>query len=115
SNMFCMTSLVRSLKAFISILDNIRLTALKVTKEIIIKYKSVLLMPKTGQLIEQLINVIKAKKIFRISFFTGFSYIFIRHRKYHMILDTCFQGYPHKAYYVACPKSIRDSDLSEED
>lgn len=32
-----------------------------------------------------------------------------------MVLEARFQGDPHTAHFVSCPKSVRDSDLSEED
>ncbi|GLA10263.1 hypothetical protein AnigIFM60653_002358 [Aspergillus niger] len=113
--MFCITSLVGHWKALISTSDNARPTALDATKEIIAKYENVPPMSKSSRPIEQPIDVIEAEKRFGISFFTGFSHILIQNGQYHMVLEARFQGDPHTAHFVSCPKSVRDSDLSEED
>ncbi|KAI2956202.1 hypothetical protein CBS147352_11121 [Aspergillus niger] len=114
--MFCITSLVGHWKALISTSDNARPTALDATKEIIVaKYENVPPMSKSGRPIEQPIDVIEAEKRYGISFFTGFSHILDRNGQYHMILEARFQGDPDKTYFVSCPKSVRNSDLSKED
>ncbi|OJJ66299.1 hypothetical protein ASPBRDRAFT_48957 [Aspergillus brasiliensis CBS 101740] len=118
--MFCISSLVKSWKALIFTSENgtiigARPTALEVTKKIIVKYKIVLPMSKSGRPIEQPIDVIEAEKRFGVSFFIGFSHILIRNGQYHMVLEARFQGDPHKTHFVSCPKSVCDSDLSEED
>ncbi|GLA32978.1 hypothetical protein AnigIFM63326_001624 [Aspergillus niger] len=113
--MFCITSLVGHWKALISTSDNARPTALDATKEIIAKYENVPPMSKSSRPIEQPIDVIEAEKRFGISFFTGFSHILIRNGQYHMVLEARFQDDPDKPYFVSCPKSVRNSDLSKED
>ncbi|RAH53812.1 hypothetical protein BO85DRAFT_152100 [Aspergillus piperis CBS 112811] len=114
-NVLHRASLIRSWKALISTSDNARPTALDATKEIIAEYENVPLMSKPGRPIEQPINVIEAEKRFGISFFKDFSYILFWNGQYHMVLEARFQDDPEKLYFVSCPKSVRNSDLSKED
>ncbi|RAK94957.1 uncharacterized protein BO80DRAFT_489071 [Aspergillus ibericus CBS 121593] len=120
SNMFCITSLVISLKALIFTSENgtiisARPTALDATREVTAKYKNVPPMSKSGRPTEQPIDVIKAEKEFGISFFKDFSQILIQNGQYHMVFEARFQGHPHEINLVSCPQIICAHSLSEED
>ncbi|GKZ98166.1 hypothetical protein AnigIFM59636_002190 [Aspergillus niger] len=113
--MFCITSLVKSLKALISTTAPTKQTAVEVTQEISTKYENVPPMSPPGRPIEQPIDVIKAENEFGISFFRDFSHVISIDGQPHMVFTARFQHSPQYIRLVSCPQTIRVSDIARED